>query len=965
MTELHRVAVSRLFLQRLLLALCLVGMAASAGAQSDAGIYGLVTDQSGAVLPGVTVTVTGPALQVPSVAAITDPTGDYRISPLPIGTYEVEYSLQGFQTIRQQEIRLTVGFQAKLDIKMQVGSLEETITVSGASPVVDVTATSSGMVLTKETLELTPTSRQSLASLLAQAPGVRSNLDVGGNTLNAIPAVSVFGQPGEPQTFIEGVVTTALQSTGGNGNYWDYLAVEEAQMSTVGNSAEMMTKGVLVNAIVKSGGNQFRGNAGFSTSGHNFQSENVSDDLKAIGITSGNKLLYRNDFNADLGGRIIRDKLWFYVAFRDSRTSEEVLDAYKPDGSPQATRDVGSFHTEKITYQATPSNKIIGFNQFTWKDTIEGITPYTSWETRTQRTVKNYNYKLEWQALKGNWFVMSAQGSYYGHGADPGAAPNYAPGQVHTIDITTMKETGPSARTGQRNLAQMHDAKIKVTMFKPDLFLGSHEFKVGLNYTMSELGRTNPISEDLPSFNYTLRFQNNVPIEIETPNTPNIPREISAYTGLFFQDRWTIGRRLTLDLGLRHGNDADYVTAGCREAALYPAQLTFPANCFPQVDFPTWQPWDPRIHGAYDVMGDGKTVIKAGYGNFSHPTFLDELATLDSLAPATARYRWRDLNGNRNLDNGEVNLDPRGPDFITQSLIVGRSNPDLIEPTSHEYMGSLEREVMPNFAIRVLGLYSSNINNYRVTNVMRPYASYNIPVTRPDPGPDGRVGTADDPGRTFTYYEYSPLLVGQGFEVPMYINDRQRDQTFKSIEMGGVKRFASGWFFSASFSATRKHSPLISGLIPSESAQQSGQGAANNPNAEINTTDDSWERNSKVSGSYEFPYAIRASVNYQNRSGIPFARQVLFSGGQTIPSIVLNVDPIGTLKRPDINLVDMRFERSFTFWNQRKLSARVNIYNLLNSGTVTNINARAGATYLRPTAILPARILELNMTFQY
>ena len=470
--------------------------------------------------------------------------------------------------------------------------------------------------------------------------------------------------------------------------------------------------------------------------------------------------------------------------------------------------------SRKSHLQATPSNKIIRFQPVHLEGHDRGHHSLPSWETRTQRTVKNYNYKLEWQALKSNWFVMSAQGSYYGHGADPGAAPNYAPGQVHTIDITTMKETGPSARTGQRNLAQMHDARIKITMFKPDLFLGSHEFKVGLNYTMSELGRTNPISEDLPSFNYTLRFQNNVPIEIETTNTPNIPREVSSYTGLYFQDRWTIGRRLTLDLGLRHGNDADYVTAGCREAALYPAQLTFVFST--QVNFPTWQPWDPRIHGAFDVMGDGKTVIKAGYGNFSHPTYLDELATLDSLAPATARYRWRDLNGNRNLDNGEVNLDPRGPDFITQSLIVGRSNQDLIEPTSNEYMGSLEREVMPNFAIRVLGLYSSNINNYRVTNVMRPYESYNIPVTRPDPGPDGRVGTADDlagPSRTVLA---TPRRTG--FECR--VSTTGSDQTFR-VRWVASKRFASGWFFSASFAATKALAVHL-GADPS-SAQQSAR----------------------------------------------------------------------------------------------------------------------------------------------
>jgi hypothetical protein len=950
----------------LLVVLLAVGApAVPAAAQTDASIYGLVTDESGGVLPGVTITVTSPALQVPSIAAVTEVNGEFRITPLPIGIYRVEFALTGFQTIIEQDVRLTVGFAAKLDVKMHVGSIEEAITVSGTAPVVDVTATSSSMVLTKETLELTPTSRQSLASLFAQAPGVRTNLDVGGSTLNAIPAVSAFGQPGEPQTFIEGVLSTALQSTGGNGNYWDYLTVEETQISTVGNSAEAATRGVLVNGIVKSGGNEFHGQAGFSKSGHQLQSNNIGEDLRAIGITTGNKLLYRNDLHADMGGRIITGKLWFYGAARDSRTSEEVLEVLQPDGSPAATRDIGAFHTEKLTYQMTKSNRIVFFNQFTWKDTIESVTPFTAWETRTQRTVKNYNYKGEWQGLKGNWLVFSTQASYYGHGADPHAAPNYAPGLPYAIDIGTQRETGPSLRTGQRNLAQMRDVKARVTIYKPELFFGDHEFKAGFNNTFSELGRTNPISEDLPTFNYRLRFQNGNPIEIEVPNTPNIPREVENYSGLFVQDRWRIGRRITLDVGIRHAVDIGYVTAACREAALPPGQFVFPAGCFPKTSFPTWHPWDPRVHMAVDLTGDGKTVLKGGWGNFSHQTFLDELSQLDPLAPATARYRWRDLNGNRNYDDGEVNLSPTGPDFITQTLIVGRANPDLIEPTSNEYMASIERQLMPFLAVRALGVYSKNVDNYRVTNVMRPPSAYSIPVTRPDPGPDNRVGTADDPGVNFTYFEYPTSLVGQRFEVPMYINDSRRDATFKSFEFGAVKQFSNRWFFSASFSATRKHAPLISALIPSESAQQAGQGAADNPNAEINTTDDTWERNNKLSGSYEFPYKLRFGVNFQNRSGIPFARQVLFSGGATIPSIVLNVEPIGTQQRPAINLLDMRIERSFAFGKSRKVSARLNVYNVTNASTATNMNARAGTTYLRPTAILPARIMELNATFSY
>src|SRR3954470_824558 len=255
------------------------------GQGQDASIIGQVTDESGAVLPGVTVTATSPALQAQAVTSITNERGEYRLSPLPIGTYEVAYALSGFQGVKQQSIRLTVGFVAKLDVALKVGSLEETVTVSGQSPVVDVTSTSTTTQLTKETLELIPTTRNGLLSLMAQAPGVRGNLDVGGNNFSAVPAFHAYGQDGEQWSTLEGVLTFAPLGGYASGNYWDYTSFEETRVGAIGKTVEVPVRGVQMEAIVKAGGNDFHGGAFYGGTNHLFQSTNIDDALRAQGIS--------------------------------------------------------------------------------------------------------------------------------------------------------------------------------------------------------------------------------------------------------------------------------------------------------------------------------------------------------------------------------------------------------------------------------------------------------------------------------------------------------------------------------------------------------------------------------------------------------------------------------------------------------------------------------------------------------
>ena len=510
----------------------------------------------------------------------------------------------------------------------------------------------------------------------------------------------------------------------------------------------------------------------------------------------------------------------------------------------------------------------------------------------------------------------------------------------------------------------MNDIRIKATFYRPNMFVGDHEFKTGISGTHTDFGRWYPISDDLPQPNYRLRFQNGAPIELEVPNYPNNPKVVHSYIGTFIQDRWTVARRLTLNIGIRHARDHGYAAAACREDALPPANFAFPAQCYPEVGYPVFNPWDPRINAAFDLTGDGKTVVKAGWSAFSHQNFVEDMIPLDANTPGTARYRWRDLDGDRDYDPGEVNLNPRGPDFITQSIVLGVPNPDLTVPSMNEYMASVERQLVRNLAVRVLGLFSSNVNNFRQVEVLRPYDAYNIPVTRPDPGPDARLGTADDPGTSMTYYEYAPALVGQVFERTMYTNDPRIDQTFKSFEIAVNKQYARGWQLFASHTATKKFVPFFVGTMITE-IDALTEGARLNPNAEINSTDSTWEWNSRVSGSYQLPYGVRLGGNYQIRSGRPFARTHLFTGGVTIPSIVLNAEPFGARQLPNIQIVDMRVEKTFALGGGKRLVTRASVFNLLNSSTVTSLNTRSGATFLRPSAIIRPRIAELNASFSF
>lgn len=954
-------------LVRFILCLAVVAFAniaeAGQGGDTSASIVGHLTDESGAVLPGVTITATSPALQVPELVVFSDARGEYRITPLPIGTYTVVYSLAGFQTFRREALRLTAGFVATVDVALKVGSLEESVTVSGASPVVDIASTGARTAFTRETLELTPTGRNGLISLFAQTPAVRANLDIGGSASSDTLSIRVYGINSESWQTLEGIVTTESRDTQG-GNYFDYSTIEEARVQTLSNEADVPARGAYVNLLVKSGGNTFHGSALGAATQRSLQSDNIDDNLRSQGFAFGSALNSRWDGSFDLGGPIRQNKLWFYEGVRFRTQDRAALGVVQPDGSAGNIYQSQGYNTTKLSYQMTPGNRLVGF--YFWHHKVEqgsNLTPLIAWETRDQSYVTTPMGKVEWQTVRGNSLVVSLQYSYWGWSALRPIREGVGPS---TNDTFTTRSSGLVASAGNPSTAWRgcppgEFPAIKepckfmgggsMSWYRPNLFMGNHEFKSGFEYIPNSTSRP---WEPRAVGDYRLIFNNGAPFQIVTVNAPSYPVTSANSLGIFFKDNWAIHRRVSLNLGVRYAHENGFVPAQCHDAGQFTA-----AGCIDKIQDTIWNSWVPRLYVAYDVTGNAKTVIKGGWGRFAHNRTTDEVLHLNPFVGTTTTYRWTDPNRNGNYDNGEVNLAINGPDFISSAITDnsaptrGLVNPDEQQPMEDELSATLERELMTNFGIRASGRYSRRFNNLRRLYPLRPYSAYNIPITNLDPGPDGRLGTADDTGQSFTYYDYPVALRGSDFQQNKLVNDPDANQTFKTIEVAATKRLANRWQLMASYSATKLNIP-----VPAYSDF--------NPNTEINTANRSWEKLARFSAAYIFPWAVTGSFNFDHRRGLAAARQVLFTRtGASIPSLVVNVEPLGTRYLPDINNLDLRLDKTFHLGASRSLQGQINVYNLMNINTPTGVTYRSGASFLNPTGIVLPRVMEFSATYKF
>ena len=759
---------------------------------------------------------------------------------------------------------MTAGFTAKLDVVMKVGTLEQLVTVTGGSPQVDVTATNTVTQITKEALESIPTGRNGYIGLMQMTPGARPPLDVGGNTNNANPTFVAFGQVGQAWQAIDGVATKNPRVSD-SGNYFDFTAFQEASVATLGHDASIPSRGVVVNAVIATGSNQFHGKAfyGFTTS--QFQSGGAE--------AGGVDVKIRDDLQGDLGGRLVRDRVWFWFGARNQRNRADSLDCKQPSGEPCRELQDSRFFTTKWTAQLTSSQRLTAFYMMMRGGGEEGFSSLINWESRRVQPLAPSVFKVEWQGIKGDALIATANvGGWKGHSGSvcPDGSKSLNADDVDlsscrgiaTTDSVTGVVTGLNTRAGERLLESRYQARTYVAYYKPDLFLGNHDLKAGFDAFFAPQNR-HQVGRGAGG-NYQLTFRSNVADRIAMWNYPVHPDLELRYYGTYVADSWTIGRRLTLNLGLRHAYDQGFENETCRGVADGPSAAIYPDGCFPAVRMTVFNTFAPRLRAAYDLTGDGRTVVKGGWGRYHSQRTADQVQLVAKNVLDTTTYRWRDLNSNRDYDAGEVNLDVNGGDFISRSsgglvgaLQGGINNPDERTPYTDEYSIQFERQLSSAFALRVTGVESRVGEAQRVANVLRPYEVYNIPITNLDPGPDNRLGSADDTGNSITYYDYPAALSGLAFQQVMLVNDSRADEQYHSIETAISKRLTDNWQLMVSYTATKKDIPL---------QPNAGTFNTQDPNAEINSADKTWTRHfKKLCRAQMPPYFHRFCVHKSSR----------------------------------------------------------------------------------------------------
>jgi hypothetical protein len=961
-------------------------------------VAGVVRDTSGAVLPGVTVEVESPALIERMRTAVTDGTGQYRVENLRPGAYAVTFTLPGFSTVRREGIVLTGTFVATVNAEMRVGSLEETITVTGETPVVDVQSTTRQRVLTQEVLDTVPAARIPM-QMVALIPGVTTTRkDVGGLLGDGSARGDVLAHGvADVRMLVNGVSLHSANGTGSTSA--SNLAVyQEVVVDTGGVTAEQKEGGVRINLIPRDGGNALRGYFLGAFANSSMQGSNFTQELRDRGLGTPDAVKKLWDVNPALGGPIKRDKVWFHGAMRYTGTQSRVpvffnknvanpnVWTYEPDTSRESawTENIWRNGDVRITWQATSKHKIAaGYGHSINCDCPRNLPTNNAPEAAAHRYLDPKRMIVaDWTAPLTNRVLLEAAFLKHDEQAGEWVRPEFADyygtddlqGPVGVPRLIRVLEQSSNLSYRGGGASETH-AWNRTNLWRAaaSYITGAHAFKVGIGHELSNQDELT-YSAHGP---LTFRFNSGVPNQVTLQATPY--RTITRWheLGVFVQDRWTV-RRLTLTGGLRY----DYrrgtypgVTVGAGEFA--PTRNIV----IPTAPGTRWHDISPRAGAAVNVFGDGKTALKINLGkylavqNALGGLFGRNAAPVRNLV-LSANRSWADANGDfvPNCDlldplaNGECGaLSNRN--FGT--VVPGRAVDPATERgwgrryANWQFSAGVQRELVSRVSLDVSYFRTWFLNHIVTDDRTLTAADFDMfSITAPAhpslPGGGGYVigGLYDVKPASFglatneimTFARNYGKVVHQWNGVDVTLNAQPREGL---MVQGGV-----------STGRTTRDDCEVRAKLP--------ETALANPYCRLQ---EDFLTSIKFIGSYLIPRIdVQFSTSFRSEPGPERAAnytaataEVSRSLGRNLSggarNVTVNLVEPGTLFGERLNQLDVRFAKILRAGRTRT-TASIDVYNALNGNPVLTESA-AFATWLRPENILNARFAKVVVQLDF
>jgi carboxypeptidase family protein len=967
-------------------------------AQGATGIAGVVRDTGAGVLPGVLVEASSPALIEKVRTTVTGADGTYRILDLRPGVYTVTFTLTGFRTVRREGIELPASFTATVSADLEVGAIAETVTVSGAAPLVDVQNVTSNQVMSRELLDSIPVTSRSPQGFAALMPGVIGQGIAGTpGGREEMNTASHGAQARDSLYLIDGASVGGVRGEGGAAAFFriSQAYVGEISVTLGGGTAELAYSGTVTNVIPKEGGNRLAGTVYIDYAGRNFSASNLTPELEAQGFTKDSLSNLRKlwDVSPSVGGPIASNKLWFFASFRHSgsvATRAGIFEnatplgwVYTPDRTrPAVIRLVDKSQNLRLTWQATDRNKFSAFVDNQPHIVYQrGYQNQISPEATAYAPFPNFFYALNWKSTLSSRMLIDSSLTYnstdipqYRHTPKTCdcIAPEVTEDVISALDsqITLMFR----ANSGLINVEPYGNSNSRATRYISSLsyVTGNHASKIGFRLMKGQEWFNWEING---ARGYTLRA--GTPQSITQWATPiRWQNNVNADLGLFVQDQWTM-KRVTVTGGLRY----DYWDGGAEEMHLgagpYVGERSFPAT----EHYPRWKDVAPRIGVAWDMFGDSKTALKASIGRFITTTsssggfgapFGGDSPNPVVRSVLSVNRVWTDNNRDYIPDCDLANPLRNGECEQINNLNFGQNNPNAVTISPDILNGNrqanwdmslvLQRQLMTGVSVTA-GYYHKIFKNFTVTeNVLFKPSDYKEYCV--DAPPDPRL--PDGGGyRMCGLYDLDPNLFGRGTSaIQLEEMFGKRQSEYDGFDLTGQGRLGHGISVSGGMNMGRTHTNTCF-VVDSPQALRF---CDNRP---------PFQPNMSFVGVVPLPwYAINTAFTYRDYPGFGITANQQYTAAQIVPSLgrpfssgpngtvnVALIEP-GTMFGPRQRQLDFRVSKRFRF-DAVRFAANLDISNLMNSSTATAANNTFGPNWLRPTLIQKGRWAKIGFQLDF